>query len=61
VPATENATVAVAPAARGLLNVVPSFEVAVCATVSWFVHVMLSPTLMVTVEGEKAKPWMVTV
>jgi hypothetical protein len=45
VPATENATVAVAPAARGLLNVVPS----------------LSPTLMVTVEGEKAKPWMVTV
>jgi hypothetical protein len=55
VPARENATVAVAPAASGLLKVVPSFEVAVCAVASWFVHVMLSPTLIVTVGGEKAK------
>jgi hypothetical protein len=54
VPATENATVAVAPAARGLLKVVPSFEVAVCAMASWFVHVTLSPTLMVTLWGMKA-------
>ena len=38
----------------------PLVLVAVCENESWFVQVMLSPTWIVTVLGEKAMPWIFT-
>ena len=39
-----------------LLKLVPLFEVTVCAAASLLVHITISPTRTVNVDGEKAKP-----
>ena len=60
VPATVKANVFEDPGLRTPVSNVPVFDVAVCASPPLFVHVTLSPALIVSVRGTKLKSTMLT-